>query len=334
MGVGCFVDSCLDCRFCKRGEEQYCDKQATFTYSFPNIHGRAPNGPGFEQLGTMGGYSTQMVCHERFAIKIPKDYPLEKAGPVMCAGITVYDPMVYHKAGPGTRLGIMGLGGLGMMAIKIGKALGCEVTVISRSDAKREYALGLGADKYVASSDPKQMGAAAKSLDLILNTISASHELMQYQPLLDTNGTMVLIGLPDAPFTVPAAPLIFGRQAVAGSIIGGIKATQEVIDLCAAKKIYPETKVVPVSELNGVFEKLAASNDAGVRYVLDIANTLTESAFEACAKVPPPDLSKGKPRCSVAGTVAKFSQTYPIVAGVGAACAVLGLAAAAKGLRG
>lgn len=290
VGVGCFVDSCLSCKNCDKGEEQYCVKGATFTYGAAPTHGRANNGPGFESAPTYGGYSSQMVIHERFAIMIPKDYPLEKAGPLMCAAITMYDPLKHFGAKAGTRVAILGLGGLGTMGVKLAKALGCHVTVLSRNDSKRKYALSIGADAYVAVGDPEQVRAAGKSLDLILDTISANHDITTYLPLLDVSGIIVALGLCTQPHSVPQLPLIFNRTGIHGSVIGGIKTTQEVVDLCASKKIYPETKVVPVSELNRVFESLAAGNDTGVRYVLDIGNTLNESAFAACANVPPTKL--------------------------------------------
>mmetsp|Transcript_6425 Transcript_6425/g.16463 ORF Transcript_6425/g.16463 Transcript_6425/m.16463 type:complete len:420 (+) Transcript_6425:67-1326(+) len=307
VGVGCFVDSCLSCKQCDAGEEQYCEKGMTLTYGGEDKHGRATHGPGFEKLGTFGGYSSQMVIHERFAIKIPKSYPLEMAGPLMCAAITMYDPMKHFGAKAGTRIAIAGLGGLGMMGIKLAKALGCEVTVISRSSAKKDYALKtLGADRYIALDDAAALAAATKSLDLILDTVSADHDVMSYIPLLDVSGQHVCLGLCTKPHSVPQLPLIFNRVGVHGSVIGGIKNTQEVVDLCAAKGIYPEIKVVPVKELNSVFEKLSASNDAGIRYVLDIGKTLTEEAFGVCAEMDPPDFDKSKPSPSTAELVASL----------------------------
>lgn len=290
VGVGCFVDSCLECKQCKAGEEQYCEKGMTFTYGAVPSHGRAANGPGFESAPTYGGYSSQMVIHERFAVNIPKSYPLEKAGPLMCAAVTMYDPLKHFGAKPGSRVGILGLGGLGTMGVKLAKALGCHVTVISRAESKRAYALSIGADAYIAASDPEQLAKASKSLDLILDTISANHPVMTYLPLLDVSGTVVVLGLCTQPHDVPQLPLIFGRTGIHGSVIGGIRSTQEVVDLCAAQNIFPETKVVPVSEINRVFEELAKGNDTGLRYVLDVGNTLNASAFEACADVPPTKL--------------------------------------------
>lgn len=231
-----------------------------------------------------------MVIHERFAVLIPKSYPLEKAGPLLCAAITMYDPLIHFGAKPGMRVGIAGLGGLGTMGVKLAKALGCVVTVISRSESKRAYATSIGADSYVAMSDAAQLAKATKSLDLILDTISADHAVMPYLSMLDVSGSVIVLGLCTEPHAVPQLPLLFNRVGIHGSIIGGIRATQEVVDLCAAKKIYPETKLVPVSELNRVFEELAKGNDTGLRYVLDIGNTLNQGAFAACADVAPTKL--------------------------------------------
>jgi uncharacterized zinc-type alcohol dehydrogenase-like protein len=323
VGVGCFVDSCLECSHCQAGEEQYCTKGCTFTYGAPAPHGRANPGPGFESAPTYGGYSTQMVIHERFAIKIPKSYPLEKAGPLMCAAITMYDPLKHFGAKAGTRVGIMGLGGLGTMGVKLAKALGCHVTVISRAESKRKYAMSIGADNYIAAADATQMAAAAKSLDLILDTISASHPVASYLSLLDINGSIIVLGICTEPFAVPQLPLIFGRNGIHGSVIGGIASTQEVVDLCAAKNIYPETKVVPVTDLNVVYEALSSGNDSGIRYVLDIANTLNDGAFAACADLPPPKFASHGPSLACKAKAALKQSGAPL------AILALGLAAGA-----
>jgi len=264
VGVGCFVDSCLECKQCKAGDEQYCEKSATFTYGAIPSHGRANSAPGIEMSPTFGGYSNQMVIHERFAIKIPKSYPLDKAGPLMCAAITMYDPMKHWGVKAGTRVGIMGLGGLGGMGVKLAKALGAHVTVISRSETKRAMAMKAGADAYIASDDAAQMSAGTKLLDLILDTIAANHDIMHYLGLLDVSGTIVTLGLCTMPHTVPQLPLIFNRTGVHGSLIGGIRSTQECMDLCAAHEIYPETKIVPVSDV--IFFLLTADLLFVIRY--------------------------------------------------------------------
>lgn len=285
VGVGCFVDSCLECKQCKSGDEQYCSKGMTGTYGGQPKHGRAECGEG--QATTYGGYSTQMVVHEHFAIQIPKTYPLEKAGPLLCAAITMYDPLKHWGAKEGTRVGIAGLGGLGQMGVMLAKALGCHVTVLSRGDAKKEFAKKIGADRYIASTDKDEIAAAAKSLDLILNTISANHDIAEFLSLLDVSGVCVQLGLAPKPHAVSQLPLMFGRTSLAGSLIGGIKNTQEVVNLCAEKGIFPEVEVHPVTDINRIYEALDSGNDTGVRYVLDLS-TLTEATFEACKSIAPP----------------------------------------------
>lgn len=270
-GIGCMVDSCLDCEYCNDDEEQYCEKGATMTYGSEPKHGRA----GKEK--TRGGYSTVMTVHERFAIKIPDDMPLEVAGPIMCAGITVYDPLKHWNAGSDRvkRIGIVGGGGLGHMGIQLAKALGCEVTAITTSPDKEPKLKELGASRVLVSTDEECMKGAAKSLDLILNTISANHDIMLYHNLLRNDGTLVQLGLVQKPHELPQTPLIFKRAGVSGSLIGGIKNTQEVIDLCQSKKIYPTIEVVPVSKINDIFHELQGKNTMPRRYVLDIANTMS-----------------------------------------------------------
>lgn len=271
IGVGCMVDSCLDCEYCKDDEEQYCENGCTMTYGGEPKHGRA----GKEK--TRGGYSTLMTVHERFTLNIPEDMPLEVAGPIMCAGITVYDPMVHWKAGSDRvkHVGIVGGGGLGHMGIQIAKALGCEVTAITTSPEKSDKLKELGASRVLVSTDDECMKGAAKSLDLILNTISANHDIMPYHNLLRNDGTLVQLGLVQKPHEVPQTPLIFKRAGISGSLIGGIKNTQEVINLCQSKKIYPTIEVVPVSKINEIFHELQTKNTMPRRYVLDIANTMS-----------------------------------------------------------
>jgi uncharacterized zinc-type alcohol dehydrogenase-like protein len=195
VGVGCFVDACLECEYCRRGDEQYCARLNTQTYGAPDKHGRAPVGDPQRCKWTSGGYSSAMVVHERFALRIPAGYPLAAAGPLMCAGITMYDPMVHWKVGPGTRVGVAGLGGLGSLGVKIAKALGATVTAVSRSAAKRGYAAALGADHFVAMDTRVDTKRAARSLDLLIDTVAAPHDAMAYHRLLAVDGTHVLIGL-------------------------------------------------------------------------------------------------------------------------------------------
>ncbi|KAK3233284.1 hypothetical protein CYMTET_56409 [Cymbomonas tetramitiformis] len=269
IGVGCFVDSCLDCAECSAGDEQYCSKGMTLTYNSAPTHGRC--GPPNPDVRTYGGYTNKMVIHERFAIKLPNTYPLEKAGPLMCAAITLWDPLRHWKVGPGSRVGIAGIGGLGHMGVKLARALGAEVTAITSSPGKVESAKAMGADHVVVSSDPESVKAATKSLDLILNTISAGHDVMNYVPLLDTNGSIVQLGLVTQPHTVNQLPLIFGRKSIAGSVIAGIKSTQLCIDFCAKMNIEPEVVIKPVSEIDAIYNILDTKNDGAMRYVLDMS---------------------------------------------------------------
>ena len=286
------VDSCLNCAACQRGEEQKCSQQVGTYNGRDNGSGRAASHPPGSQ--TLGGYTTTMVVHEHFAIKIPESYPLEFAGPVMCAGITMYDPLVRYGATKGTKLGVVGLGGLGQMGVRLGKALGCEVTAISRGEGKRALATECGADHYLVSSDAKAMEAAHGTLDLILNTISTDHDYHAYTKLTThTGGKHIVLGLNSV---LGAALLVdtvvCGASRVKFSGIGGIKNTQAVIDLCAEHNIRPEIKIIGVHELNSAYEALEKGNDAGVRFVLDIAGTLNEEAFAKCT-APAPDLSTG-----------------------------------------
>jgi D-arabinose 1-dehydrogenase-like Zn-dependent alcohol dehydrogenase len=275
IGVGCMVDSCKKCSACKRGEEQMCSKQVGTYNGKDNGSGRAASPLGY----TIGGYTEKMVVDEDFAIIIPDKYPLEYAGPVMCAGITMYDPMQRQGVKAGSCVGIVGLGGLGQMGIKIAKALGCEVTVISRSAKKEEFAKKCGADKFVVSTSEDDMQKAKRSLDLILNTIPVYHKYVEYNRLLKKKGgRQVLLGLHAGIAGAMITNMVtFNHSRVLHSGIGGIQATQDVINLCAEHSIYPDIKVVPVDELNSIYEKLDGNNDEGIRYVLDIANTLNEN---------------------------------------------------------
>jgi uncharacterized zinc-type alcohol dehydrogenase-like protein len=275
IGVGCMVDSCISCAGCKAGKEQKCSKQ-TPTYNGADKNGNAAVWP--PKSKTIGGYTNIMVVHENFGILIPESYPLESAGPVMCAGITMYDPMKALKVKAGSRVGIVGLGGLGVMGVKIAKAMGAHVTVISRGPQKEALAKKNGADSYVDSKIG--MKAAAGTLDVIINTVPVYHDYVAYQVLLDkksTIGRQVLLGLHEgliACFAVSA--VTFNKSRLMGSGIGGIANTQEVVDLCAKHNIHPALKVVPCSDLNKIYGMLDSNNDDGLRYVLDIKNTLKE----------------------------------------------------------
>tara|TARA_B110000046_G_scaffold5639_1_gene6010 strand:+ start:75 stop:3116 length:3042 start_codon:yes stop_codon:yes gene_type:complete len=272
IGVGNMVDSCLECRSCLSGEEQGCAKQV-LTYNAKDWSGRAAQGGG--TLFTAGGYSTAMVVHERFCILIPPGYPLEHAGPIMCAGTTMYDPMKRAGVQAGTEVGILGLGGLGVMGIKLAKALGCTVTAISRGDAKRALALGAGADHYINSKDTDQMSAHMGRLSLIINTIPSAHDASIYNPLLTSYGHHIHTGLHSSAFAAGATSFLLpGRTQEKTTFIGGVASTQEVMDLCASAGIMTEIELRPVTELNRIFELLDGANESGKRFVIDIAGTL------------------------------------------------------------
>jgi len=261
VGVGCFVDSCRECAPCQAGEEQYCQNGATFTYNSSERDGGAI---------TYGGYSSQITVDENYVVRVPESLPLDAAAPLLCAGITTYSPMRHFGVKPGMRVAVVGLGGLGHMAIKFAKAFGAHVTVISQSERKREDAMKLGADDYVASSDPAMFEVNAGRFEFILDTVSAPHDLNAYLSLLGLDGRMVLVGLPE-PTPVAAFPLIFQRRSLSGSLIGGIRETQEMLDFCAKHGIVCDIEVIPISAINEAYERMLKS-DVRYRFVIDIAS--------------------------------------------------------------
>ena len=243
---------------------------------------------------TLGGYSSAMVVNEHFCIKVPESYPLEYAGPIMCAGTTMYAPLKENGVHAGMRIGIIGLGGLGQMGIKLGKALGCLVTVISRSEAKRDLAMRAGADRYIASTDEEQMQASVGSLDLILNTVPTSHDASGFVALLADDGKHIHVGLHASAIAAGVSNyLLPGRSKEKMTFIGGIASTQEVMDLCAANNIKLEVDVRPTGDLNRIFEALDSANESGKRFVLDIAGTLANDVSTGPATKlkahPPPE---------------------------------------------
>ncbi|XP_061370822.1 probable cinnamyl alcohol dehydrogenase 1 [Gastrolobium bilobum] len=264
IGVGTYVNSCRDCEYCNERLEIHCVKGVIPTFNGVDVDGTI----------TKGGYSSSIVVHERYCFVIPKSYPLASAAPLLCAGITVYTPMMRHKMNqPGKSLGVIGLGGLGHMAVKFGKAFGLSVTVISSSMSKKEEALSLlGADKFVISSDQEQMMALAKSLDFIIDTASGDHPFDPYMSLLKTSGVLVLVGFPSEVKFSPAN-LILGMRTVSGSITGGTKDIQEMIDFCAANGIYPNIEVIPIEYANEAIERVI-NKDVKYRFVIDIENSL------------------------------------------------------------
>ncbi|EHI13560.1 NAD(P)-dependent alcohol dehydrogenase [Mycolicibacterium thermoresistibile] len=261
VGVGCFVDSCRECRHCLAGDEQYCVRGMTGTYNGVDRDGRP----------TQGGYSGAIVVDENYVLRIPDSLPLDAAAPLLCAGITTYSPLRHWNVGPGTRVAVVGLGGLGHMAVKLGKALGADVTVLSQSLKKREDGLRLGAGAYYATSDPDTFRALRSSFDVVINTVSANLDLGRYLMLLDVDGTLVELGMPEKPMTVPAAPLVGGRRRLAGSLIGGIAETQEMLDFCAEHGVLPEIEVIEPEYINTAYERVLAS-DVRYRFVIDTAS--------------------------------------------------------------
>ncbi|MBT2533850.1 NAD(P)-dependent alcohol dehydrogenase [Arthrobacter sp. ISL-48] len=258
VGVGCFVDSCRNCENCLAGEEQYCLAGSTSTY----------NSVGRDGLQTAGGYSTSIVVDENYVLRIPDGMLLAAAAPLLCAGITMYSPLRNWNAGPGKRVAIIGMGGLGHMGVKIAAALGAEVTVLSQSLKKQEDALRLGAQHYYATSDPATFEILTSRFDLIINTVSADINIDEYLSLLALDGTMVLVGLPPKPLTHRAWSLVGFRRTLAGSKMGGIRQTQEMLDFCAANGLGAEVEIIPASKINDAYERVLAS-DVRYRFVID-----------------------------------------------------------------
>ncbi len=261
VGVGCFVDSCRECEACGAGEEQYCADGMTLTYNGRERGSAAP---------TYGGYSTRITVDQDYVVRVPEGIPLARAAPLLCAGITTYSPLKHFGLARGDELAVVGLGGLGHVAVKIGAAMGARVTVLSHSPGKREDALALGATGFIATSDPAVFAAHAGRFDMILDTISAAHDYDAYLRLLRRDGTMVLVGMPE-PCTLAAGSLVIGRKRLAGSLIGGIRETQEMLDFCAAHQIAADVEVIDIAEINAAYERMLRS-DVRYRFVIDIAS--------------------------------------------------------------
>ncbi|MBS1023168.1 NAD(P)-dependent alcohol dehydrogenase [Gluconobacter cerinus] len=270
VAVGCMVDSCQTCDQCRKGEEQLCREGNTQTYNDKDrITGER----------TYGGYSKHLVVREEFALKVPETLDLSRAAPLLCAGITTYSPLRTWNAGPGSRVAVIGLGGLGHMAVKLASGMGADVTVLSRSDAKEKDALALGADRLLVSTDETAMAKAASSFDLIIDTVPVKHDLNPYMPLLDVDGTLVLVGQV-GPLNEPSTvPMIMGRRRIAGSPIGGIAQTQEMLDFCGRKNILPDCEMIRMDQINEAFDRLERS-DVHYRFVIDMA-TLTPDTTAA-----------------------------------------------------
>ena len=260
VGVGCMVNSCRECDHCKAGEEQYCEKGSTQTYGSVDRDGTI----------TQGGYSSHVVVNQDFVVHIPDAIPLDKAAPLLCAGITTYSPLRHWNVGPGTRLAVVGLGGLGHMAVKLGKALGAEVTVLSRTLSKQAEGLALGADRYFATSDPATFKDLAGSFDVILNTVSSSVDYNDFLKLLALNGTLITVAASAEPIVIGEFTLQRNRRSLAASTIGGIRETQEMLDFCAEHGITPEIEVIAADQVNEAWARVLAS-DVRFRFVIDIS---------------------------------------------------------------
>ncbi len=262
VGVGCMVDSCQDCSPCQHGHEQYCKNLATYTYN--GIDRR-------DGTRTFGGYSQRIVVSDKFVLRIPAGLALDGAAPLLCAGITTWSPLHHWQVGRGSKVAIVGLGGLGHMGIKLAKALGAEVTLFTRSPDKAQEAMRLGAGRIVLSTDEAQMKAVTNRFDLIIDTVPYSHDLNPYMPTLAIGGTLVLVGyLGGLEPALNTVPLIMGRKAVAGSLIGGIAETQEMLDFCGEHGITSDIEVIRMDEINTAYERLLKS-DVKYRFVIDMA---------------------------------------------------------------
>lgn len=261
-GVGCFVDSCRQCQSCLEGEENYCEEGMTGTY---NSYERGTDRP------TYGGYATSINVDEKYALHVSDKLPLEGVAPLLCAGITTYSPLRHLKVGKGHKVAVLGLGGLGHMAVKFAASFGAEVTMLSTSPSKEADAKKLGAHNFALITDPEVMKGLANTFDVIVNTISAQHEYDTYLNLLKKNGTMVVVGIPPSPSTAPAMTLIWKRRSIMGSLIGGIKETQEMLDYCAEHNITSDVEVIDMSYINEAYDRMLKS-DVKYRFVIDMAS--------------------------------------------------------------
>lgn len=272
VAVGCMVDSCLECDQCRKGDEQYCREGKKQPLGMNGTYGGIDV---FDNTPNMGGYSKHLVVRQEFALKVPEGLDISKAAPLLCAGVTTWSPLRTWQAGPGKRVAVIGLGGLGQMTVKLAVALGAEVTVISRSDKKKQEALALGADRLLASSNEKAMQEAADSFDLIIDTVPVEHDITPYLPLLDIDGTIAMVGQIGPLPPSSSLPLVYGRRRIAGSLIGGIRETQELLDFCARKNILPDTKTIAMQDINEAFRQLE-QGDTHYRFVIDMTTLKTD----------------------------------------------------------
>jgi uncharacterized zinc-type alcohol dehydrogenase-like protein len=260
-GIGCFVDSCRNCAACREGLEQYCEAGMLVTYSGKDKNGQV----------TQGGYSTKIVVDESFVLRIPKSLSPAGAAPLLCAGITTYSPLRHWGIGKYHKLAVVGLGGLGHMAVKIARAMSIEVVVLSTSERKRKDAERLGAGEFTLTSQPDTFTRLQRHFDFILDTVSAPHNYNAYVNLLKTDGTMILVGAPGKPMPLEPFPLIMHRRQIAGSVIGGIRETQEMLDFCAEHQIESDIEVIPIQQVNEAYERVLRG-DVRFRFVIDLAS--------------------------------------------------------------
>ncbi|MFB3923050.1 MAG: NAD(P)-dependent alcohol dehydrogenase [Terriglobia bacterium] len=264
VGVGVFVDSCRACAQCQKGLEQYCAGGMVLTY----------NGHESDGTPTYGGYSTNIVVDENYVLRLPQNLPMDAAAPLLCAGITTYSPLRHWQAGPGKQVAILGLGGLGHMGVKIAHASGAEVTVLSHSPKKQADAKRLGADHFFATSDRETFSKLRGRFDLILNTVSAEMDFNPYFGMLKVDGSMVIVCLPEKPLSIAAFSLVLGRHSLAGSAIGGIRETQEMLDFCGRHNLGCDIEVIPIQKVNEAYERVLKS-DVRYRFVIDLASLET-----------------------------------------------------------
>jgi alcohol dehydrogenase (NADP+) len=263
--VGCMVDACRTCDSCRAGFEQYCDRSGTiYTYNTKDPHGTGPV--------TYGGYSSQIVVAEAFCLKVSDKLPLAAVAPLLCAGVTTWSPLRHWRVGKGSKVGVVGLGGLGHMAVKFAHAFGAHTVMFTTTRAKAEDARRLGADEVVIGNDPAGMKSHASSFDLIIDTVSASHDLDAYTQLLRRDGTLALVGVPEHPHPSPGVgKLINKRRSIAGSLIGGIRETQDMLDFCAKHDIVSDIEVIPIQQINEAYARMLKS-DVKYRFVIDMAS--------------------------------------------------------------
>jgi alcohol dehydrogenase (NADP+) len=259
--VGCLVDSCRECESCKQGREQYCRKGAVGTYNSYEKDGKTP---------TYGGYSSEIVVHEDFVLRVPANLPLEAVAPLLCAGITTYSPLRYWNIGKGHKVGVLGLGGLGHMAVKFASAFGAEVTMLSTSPGKEEDAKRLGAHKFVLTTEPARTKTLKMYFDFIIDTVAAPHDYNAYLKMLATNGTLICVGAPPTPSDVKAMTLISHRRSISGSNIGGLPETQEMLDFCSSYNIVSDVEVIAMKDINQAYERML-KGDVRYRFVIDMA---------------------------------------------------------------